>query len=77
MVFFIGTQTLNNFQIFGKTQEKPVFALFDKTHTRCGACLLEEIFRNPLSEVEQINYCRDIICYLEEKKPVFLFGRMV
>ncbi|PWV56402.1 DNA mismatch repair protein [Chitinophaga sp. S165] len=48
-------QTLNDLNIFGKGGSNGIYAIFNRTHTRGGSELLEEMFRNPLSEVDAIN----------------------
>ncbi|TWV94669.1 MutS-related protein [Chitinophaga pinensis] len=49
-------QTLNDLNIFGKSGTNGgIYAIFNRTHTRGGSELLEEMFRNPLSEVDAVN----------------------
>lgn len=49
-------QTLTDLNIFGKSGSNGgIYAIFDRTHTRGGSSLLEEMFRNPLSEAAAIN----------------------
>lgn len=48
-------QTLNDLNIFGKGGGDSVYAIYNRTATRGGAELLEEMFREPLSEVTGIN----------------------
>lgn len=55
MLFTTDQQTLDDLNIFGRHGSDSVFALFDKTVTRGGAVLLEEMFRYPLSDVAKIN----------------------
>lgn len=48
-------QTLNDLNIFGKGGSQGIYAVFNRTHTRGGSELLDEMFRNPLSEADAIN----------------------
>src|SRR5690349_19183643 len=48
-------QTLNDLNIFGKGGSQGIYAIFNRTHTRGGSELLDEMFRNPLSEADAIN----------------------
>ncbi|SEW35204.1 MutS-related protein [Chitinophaga arvensicola] len=48
-------QTLNDLNIFGKGGSDSVYTIFNRTFTRGGSELLEEMFRNPLSDEAAIN----------------------
>ncbi|WEK37509.1 MAG: DNA mismatch repair protein [Candidatus Pseudobacter hemicellulosilyticus] len=48
-------QTLDDLNIFGKKGGNGLFALFNRTFTRGGSELLEEMFRYPLSDAQAIN----------------------
>lgn len=48
-------QTLNDLNIFGKGGGDSVYTIFNRTSTRGGAELLEEMFRSPLSDAAAIN----------------------
>lgn len=48
-------QTLSDLNIFGKQGADGIYAIFNNTYTRGGAELLEEMFRNPLSDKDAIN----------------------
>lgn len=48
-------QTLNDLNIFGKGGGDAVYTIFNRTSTRGGADLLEEMFRSPLSDAAAIN----------------------
>ncbi|RFS27052.1 DNA mismatch repair protein [Chitinophaga silvatica] len=54
-------QTLSDLNIFGKNGGDSIYAIFNRTFTRGGAELLEEMFRNPLSDVDAINERSSII----------------
>lgn len=54
-------QTLNDLNIFGKGGGDTVYAIFNRTFTRGGSELLEDMFRNPLSDENAINARSSII----------------
>lgn len=74
MSFIIDKQTLNDLNIFGKRGGLSVYALFNTTHTRGGAQILEEMFRCPLSDAERINQRGAIIDYFRRIRVPFVFG---
>lgn len=74
MSFIIDKQTLNDLNIFGKRGGSSVYALFNTTHTRGGAQVLEEMFRCPLADAERINQRGAIIDYFRSIKAQFVFG---
>lgn len=54
-------QTLNDLNIFGKGGGDSVYTIFNRTFTRGGSELLEEMFRSPLSDAAAINARSTII----------------
>lgn len=54
MSFKIDKQTLTDLAIFGTGKNQSVYEIFNRTHTRGGARLLEEMFQYPLSDMESI-----------------------
>ena len=54
MGFRIDKQTLNDLAILSAGANKSVYEIFNRTHTRGGAKLLEEMFQHPLSECDLI-----------------------
>lgn len=64
-------QTLNDLNIFGKGGGDTVYAIFNRTFTRGGSELLEEMFRNPLSEENAINARSTIIRSFAENEISF------
>lgn len=55
MAFITDKQTLEDLIIFGKGKGKSIYGIFNATHTRGGALILEDLFRYPLSDAEKIN----------------------
>jgi DNA mismatch repair ATPase MutS len=55
MSFISDQQTLTDLSIFSKSGKPSIYAFFNQTHTAGGAELLEQMFRVPLSNREDIN----------------------
>ena len=64
-------QTLNDLNIFGKGGGDSVYAIYNRTFTRGGAELMEEMFREPLSEVARINARSTTIHSFSEREIPF------
>jgi len=73
MSFTIDKQTLDDLHIFGKQRGGAIYNLFNKTQTRGGAQVLEDMFRYPLSDRNKINRRSDIIKYFQWKNAPFPF----
>jgi DNA mismatch repair protein MutS len=73
MSLVIDKQTIEDLNIFGKRGNNSVYLLFNRTHTRGGAEILEQMFRYPLSDAESINTRSSIIRFFKEKKISFPF----
>ncbi|HWK07423.1 MAG TPA: hypothetical protein VNS58_27515 [Puia sp.] len=73
MSFTTDKQTLDDLTIFGKNGRDSVYSLFNRTSTRGGAAILEELFRYPLSDVELINQRSGIIQYFASLGATFPF----
>jgi DNA mismatch repair protein MutS len=73
MGFITDSQTLEDLKILGKRGEDSVLGMFDRTHTRGGAALLEEMFHYPLSEVTAIHHRSSIIRHFAAAGTVFPF----
>ncbi|HTI93181.1 MAG TPA: hypothetical protein VL727_21430 [Puia sp.] len=58
-------QTLDDLSIFGKAGSESIYQLFNKTYTRGGALVLEELFRTPLSSDTLINERIDTIRFFQ------------
>ncbi|SDL10360.1 MutS domain III [Pedobacter sp. ok626] len=55
MVFTTDQQTLDDLKIFSRNSGDSIYGIFNKTFTRGGSALLEEMFRYPFSDSEIIN----------------------
>ena len=64
-------QTLDDLAIFGRRGEGSVYGLFNRTITRQGAALLEEMFRYPLSDVSAIRRRIALFQYVASVKARF------
>ena len=73
MSFKIDKQTLDDLAIFGNNRTKSVYEIFNRTQTRGGARILEEMFLYPLSDADQINERSDVIRYYRDIEAVFPF----
>ncbi|WEK35032.1 MAG: DNA mismatch repair protein [Candidatus Pseudobacter hemicellulosilyticus] len=73
MSLIIDKQTLDDLNIFGKRDNDSVYAIFNRTFTRGGAEILEQLFRYPLSDVQSINNRSLIIKYFKDNKIAFPF----
>jgi DNA mismatch repair protein MutS len=73
MNFTIDKQTLEDLNIFGKQRGATIYSLFNKTQTRGGALILEEMFSHPLSDFHEINKRTAIIRYFKQNNVVFPF----
>jgi len=65
MSFQTDQQTLDDLNIFGRPGQKSIFEIFNKTKTRGGGAVTEEMFRSPLTDVQKINSRAAIIQYLQ------------
>jgi len=63
MSFITDQQTLNDLNLLGKHRRGSILSLFCKVHTTGGERLLEEMFRQPLTEVAAINQRSDLFRY--------------
>jgi DNA mismatch repair ATPase MutS len=73
MSLVIDKQTLDDLNVFGKRSDDSVYALFNRTHTRGGAEILEQMFRYPLSDVQAINKRSGIIRFFRDANSTFPF----
>lgn len=74
MAFATDQQTLDDLNIFGTHGSDSVYQIFNRTVTRGGAILLEDMFRYPLSDEHAINKRVDIIRHFAENGTVFPFS---
>jgi DNA mismatch repair ATPase MutS len=77
MLFTTDKQTLDDLNIFGKHGGDSVYNIFNRTVTRGGAQVLEEMFRYPLSDEQAINRRSGIIQYFAGAGTSFPFKSMV
>lgn len=54
-------QTIADLEIFGRPDARGVYDIYNQVHTRGGEALLQEMFRMPLADREQINQRSSII----------------
>lgn len=73
MSFSVDKQTLDDLNIFTKKGRDSVFGLFNRTRTRGGAELLEQMFRYPLSDANAINHRIGIISSFQSAQLAFPF----
>ena len=73
MSFKIDKQTLNDLVIFGNSRTQSVYDIFNRTNTRGGAKILEEMFLCPLSDADEINERSAVIRYYRDMDSVFPF----
>ncbi|MHA4807346.1 MutS-related protein [Flavitalea flava] len=73
MIFTTDQQTLEDLNIFGKNGRDSVYSLFNRTNTRGGAAILEELFRYPLSDAGKINERSSTIQYFASLGAIFPF----
>ena len=73
MSFKIDKQTLTDLAIFGTGKNQSVYEIFNRTHSRGGARLLEEMFQYPLSEIDAIESRSKAIAYYMDSRMSFPF----
>ncbi len=72
MSFITDKQTLDDLNLPGKYKPGSVFSLFNQVNTIGGEKLLEDMFRNPLTNAGEINRCSSIFKYLLLPRAVVL-----
>ncbi|OOQ56722.1 MutS-related protein [Mucilaginibacter pedocola] len=73
MSFNTDKQTLDDLNILGKPGTDSVYSLYNNTHTRGGADILENMFLYPLADVEAINTRSGTLQYFGSVKAKFPF----
>ena len=73
MLFTTDQQTMEDLNIFGRHSAASIYSMFNRTFTRGGAALLEEMFRYPLSDAVAINKRSRMIRYFAAN-PGFPFN---
>src|SRR5882757_5264612 len=54
-------QTMDDLGIFGKKSGSGIYDIYNRLHTRGGEALLQEMFRNPMSDKDAVNMRSSII----------------
>jgi DNA mismatch repair ATPase MutS len=70
---FADKQTLEDLNLTGKYKPGSIFSLFNKVQTRGGEKILEEMFRTPLANAEEINRRSSIFLYFSKAGYDFPF----
>jgi len=73
MLFTTDKQTLEDLNIFGRQGSGSVYQIFNRTITRGGSAILEDMFRYPLSDEQAINRRSGIIQYFAASRIEFPF----
>lgn len=71
--FSTDQQTLDDLDLLGRRGHRSICALFDRTTTRGGSQLLQELFRYPLADATAINRRSGLIRRLASSKLAFPF----
>jgi DNA mismatch repair ATPase MutS len=74
MSFIADKQTLDDLNLLGKYKPGSIYSLFNKVRTKGGERLLDDMFRHPLSDPEEINRRAKVFLYYQEKAITFPFG---
>ncbi|SFN19068.1 MutS domain III [Chitinophaga sp. YR627] len=77
MLFTTDKQTLEDLNIFGKYGGESVYNIFNRTISRGGASLMEDMFRHPLSDHLAINRRSEIIRDFAQAGTVYPFSAML
>ena len=75
MKFVIDKQTLEDLNLLGKYKTNSVFTLFNKTITRGGGIILEQMFMTPLTNAIEINQRKDIFDFFGQNNFSFPFTK--
>lgn len=67
-------QTIDDLRIFARRENSGIYDLYNNTHTRGGEAVLEEMFRNPLSDRQEINKRSNIIEHFARLQAAFPFN---
>lgn len=73
MILHTDEQTIDDLRIFGKRDVAGIYDIYNHTHTRGGEKILEEMFRHPLSDKDQINQRSSIIGHFTRLNMAFPF----
>ncbi|MGN6417987.1 MAG: MutS-related protein [Pseudobacter sp.] len=67
-------QTIDDLRLFAKRDHSGIYDIYNNTFTRGGESVLEQMFRNPLADLEVIRLRASIISSYAGLKPVFPFA---
>ena len=73
MSFITDKQTLDDLNLLGRYKPQSMFSLFNRVQTSGGERLLDSMFRQPLTDPEEINRRSSVFRYFQEKGIVFPF----
>lgn len=73
MILHTDEQTIDDLRIFSKRDVSGIYDIYNNTHTRGGEKVLEALFRNPLSDRNEINRRSNLIAHFATLKTAFPF----
>jgi len=73
MLLHTDEQTIDDLRIFSKRDVSGIYDIYNNTHTRGGEKVLEEMFRNPLSDRDEINRRSSLIGHFAALQTTFPF----
>ncbi|QEC45318.1 MutS-related protein [Pseudobacter ginsenosidimutans] len=73
MSFNTDKQTVDELNLLGKFRQGSVYHLFNHVKTRGGERLLDEMFRNPLQQVTEINSRSSLFLFFQQARLSFPF----
>lgn len=73
MSFITDKQTVDDLAIFTRVGGKSVYGVYNRTITNGGSLILEEMFRNPMSDIDKIEARAKIIEFFKHNKIDFPF----
>ena len=71
--FITDRQTVEDLNLMGRFKKDSVINIFDRTTTRSGRQALEDMFRNPMTDSEQINARSKVFGYYKSLNLAFPF----
>jgi DNA mismatch repair protein MutS len=73
MSFIADKQTLQDLNVLGRYKQHSLFSIFNRTITSGGECLLDDMFRHPLTDHEAINARTGIFRHFQKLNTVLPF----
>ncbi|MBO9632977.1 MAG: hypothetical protein J7578_07635, partial [Chitinophagaceae bacterium] len=71
MAFMADKQTLEDLNILGKYKNNSLYSIFNQVKTSGGEQLLDDMFRHPLNDEQQINQRSSLFRYFQHKALPF------